>query len=52
MEKDVMRKHINLYVNEYTTDLGENGRQAINTLFQKAKDAGLIKGELPESVFY
>ena len=52
MGKDVMRKHINLYVNEYTTDLGENGREAINTLFQKAKDAGLIKGELPESVFY
>ena len=52
MEEDVMRKHINLYVNEYTTDLGEKGRCAINTLFEKARAGGLIKGEMPESIFY
>ena len=52
MEEDVMRKHINLYVNEYTTDLGEKGRNAITTLFEKAKAAGLIKGEMPASIFY
>jgi 1,4-dihydroxy-6-naphthoate synthase len=52
MEEDVMRKHINLYVNKYTTDLGETGRCAINTLFEKAKAAGLIKGEIPGSIFY
>ena len=47
-----MRKHINLYVNEYTTDLGEKGRCAITTLFEKAKAGGLIKGLMPESIFY
>ena len=52
MEEEVMRKHINLYVNEYTTDLGEKGRCAISTLFEKAKGAGLIKGEMPGSIFY
>jgi 1,4-dihydroxy-6-naphthoate synthase len=52
MEEDVMRQHINLYVNDYTTDLGEKGRNAINTLFEKAKDAGVIKGTMPESIFY
>ncbi len=52
MEEDVMRKHINLYVNEYTTDLGEKGRDAITTLFEKAKAARLIKGEMPASIFY
>lgn len=51
MEEDVMRQHINLYVNDYSTDLGEKGRKAITTLFYKAKAGGLISGELP-SVFY
>ena len=52
MEEDVMRQHIQLYVNSYTTDLGEKGRNAITTLFDKAKAGGLLKGELPASVFY
>jgi 1,4-dihydroxy-6-naphthoate synthase len=51
MDEDVMRKHIKLYVNEYTDDLGEEGREAINTLFEKAADAGIIS-EMPESIFY
>jgi len=51
MEEEVMRKHIDLYVNEYTTDLGTVGEQAINTLFRKAQDAGLISGNLP-AIFY
>jgi len=53
MEEEVMRKHIELYVNDYTTDLGEDGRNAINTLFDKARSGGLLKpGPLPVSVFY
>ena len=52
MEEDVMRKHIQLYVNDYTTDLGEKGRSAINTLFEKAKAGGLLKKEMSTSIFY
>ena len=52
MEEEVMRQHIQLYVNDYSTDLGETGRKAINTLFEKAKQGGLITGEMPESIFY
>lgn len=52
MEEDVMRQHIQLYVNDYSTDLGEKGRSAITTLFDKAKEGSLIKGELPDSIFY
>ena len=52
MEESVMRQHIQLYVNDYSTDLGEKGRKAINTLFDKAKSGGLITGNLPESIFY
>lgn len=51
MDEDVMRKHIKLYVNEYTDDLGTEGRQAINTLFEKAVDAGIID-RMPASIFY
>ncbi len=42
MEEAVMRQHINLYVNEYSTSLGAEGRNAVDTLFAKAKDNGLI----------
>lgn len=52
MEESVMRQHIELYVNDYTTDLGLEGRHAINTLFTKAKEAGLLNENTPESVFY
>jgi 1,4-dihydroxy-6-naphthoate synthase len=35
MSETVMRKHIELYVNEYTKSLGEEGRQAIEILKQQ-----------------
>lgn len=47
MSEEVMRKHINLYVNEYSTDLGTEGKKAIDTLFQKAVQAGLL-AQVPE----
>lgn len=51
MDESVMRQHINLYVNEYTTDLGPVGEGAIRTLFDKASAAGLIRGPQP-GIFY
>jgi 1,4-dihydroxy-6-naphthoate synthase len=33
MSKDVMRKHIDLYVNDYSIDLGEAGRKAIRAFY-------------------
>ena len=32
MSEEIMRKHIDLYVNEYTLNLGEQGKKAIETL--------------------
>lgn len=52
MEEDVMRQHINLYVNDYSTDLGEKGRNAISTLFERAAAAGLLKDGMPPAIFY
>ena len=34
MSEDVMRKHIDLYVNNYSLSLGSDGRKAVNTLLQ------------------
>jgi 1,4-dihydroxy-6-naphthoate synthase len=34
MEEDVMRKHIELYVNDYTKELGEKGQAAVEKLYE------------------
>ncbi len=34
MSEDVMRKHIDLYVNKYSLDLGEEGRDAVKKLIE------------------
>jgi 1,4-dihydroxy-6-naphthoate synthase len=41
MEEGVRKKHIALYVNQYSIDLGEKGRKAIETLFAKAIETGI-----------
>jgi len=40
MSDDVMRAHIDLYVNDFTDDLGEVGREAVHSLFARARAAG------------
>jgi 1,4-dihydroxy-6-naphthoate synthase len=42
MDEEVMFKHIDLYVNEYSIDLGPEGRQAVTVLFDKARAIGII----------
>jgi 1,4-dihydroxy-6-naphthoate synthase len=34
MEENVMRQHIDLYVNDYSLDLGKDGKEAIKTLYE------------------
>ncbi len=36
MSEDVMRQHIELYVNNFSIDLGNDGKQAIDTLYKIA----------------
>ncbi|MFZ4544647.1 MAG: 1,4-dihydroxy-6-naphthoate synthase [Saprospiraceae bacterium] len=38
MEEKVMLQHIALYVNDYSIDLGEKGKNAVRYLFEKALD--------------
>jgi 1,4-dihydroxy-6-naphthoate synthase len=42
MSEEVMRKHIALYVNEFSEDVGEAGMAAVKELFSRAHAAGII----------
>jgi 1,4-dihydroxy-6-naphthoate synthase len=42
MSEEVMYKHIDLYVNQYSIDLGTEGRKAIDVLFKMAREKDLI----------
>ncbi|MDO7744468.1 MAG: 1,4-dihydroxy-6-naphthoate synthase [Pedobacter sp.] len=42
MEEAVMYKHIELYVNKYSVNLGTEGRKAIDILFEMAQEKGII----------
>lgn len=42
IDADVMKKHIALFVNDFTLDLGNEGKTAIIKMLEQAKIAGLI----------
>jgi 5,8-dihydroxy-2-naphthoate synthase len=42
MSEDVMYRHIDLYVNEYSVELGAEGRRAVTVLFERARATGII----------
>jgi len=50
MDETVMRKHIELYVNAYTTSLGIAGKQAVDTLFERVAHAGIIPA-VPDDLY-
>ena len=50
MSDEVMYKHIDLYVNEYSVDLGVDGRRAVEVLFERARNSGVIP-EMKEDLF-
>jgi 1,4-dihydroxy-6-naphthoate synthase len=43
MSDEVMRKHIGLYVNDYSDDLGDDGIAAVDELFARARAAGILE---------
>ncbi len=42
LDESVRKQHIDLYVNQYSIDLGDLGKKAIRVLFEKGQSAGLI----------
>ena len=51
MSEDVMRQHIDLYVNNYSLDLGEEGKHAIENLYQVFQEINNEESEEEESLF-
>jgi 1,4-dihydroxy-6-naphthoate synthase len=50
MSEEVMYKHIGLYVNQYSVDLGAEGKKAIKLLFDTAREKNIIP-EIKEDIF-
>ncbi len=42
MSSETVKRHIELYVNSFTVDLGEEGVKAVETLFSMARECGAI----------
>ena len=42
ISETAIRQHVDLSVNRYSIDLGEDGRRAVEKLFEKGRAAGLI----------
>lgn len=50
MSEEVQQQHIKLYVNDFSIDLGEEGKEAIQKLFAEGKKSGLLPS-LIEPIF-
>jgi 1,4-dihydroxy-6-naphthoate synthase len=50
MSEEAIQRHIDLYVNRYSVDLGEHGRRAVKMLFSRGKAAGIVP-ETNEDLF-
>jgi 1,4-dihydroxy-6-naphthoate synthase len=50
MDKDVMNNHIKLFVNDFTLNLGDQGRAAIEMFFSFARERKVIP-QLPDKIF-
>jgi 1,4-dihydroxy-6-naphthoate synthase len=50
MDEQVMYRHIDLYVNEYSVSLGSDGRRAVEILFERARSTRIIP-DVPGALF-
>lgn len=50
MEEEVMRQHVELYVNKYSIDLGTEGKEAITQMFNLAQQKEIIP-PITKSIF-
>lgn len=50
LSAEVMQQHIDLYVNDYSLDVGETGERAVRTLLRRASERELLP-ELKEPLF-
>lgn len=46
LDEEVIRKHIALYVNDYSLDIGDDGLSAVEELFRRAAECGAIEASM------
>jgi 1,4-dihydroxy-6-naphthoate synthase len=51
MDERVMKQHIDLYVNDYTNDLGDNGKKAVLELLEIFKKVNPAASVVTEKIF-
>lgn len=51
MNAEVMRAHIDLYVNEYSLSLDLDGKKTINYMLEKMKELNQIEN-IPKNLFF
>uniref|UniRef100_E6Q6M2 1,4-dihydroxy-6-naphtoate synthase n=1 Tax=mine drainage metagenome TaxID=410659 RepID=E6Q6M2_9ZZZZ len=49
MDEAVMRAHISLYVNDYSVDVGDDGVAAVESLFSRGRNAGILPADAKAS---
>ncbi|HEY9364224.1 MAG TPA: 1,4-dihydroxy-6-naphthoate synthase [Chitinophagaceae bacterium] len=52
MDENVMRKHIELYVNDYSIDLGDDGKNAIQSLYKVFQSIQHTNDIAPVKIFF
>ena len=50
IDRDTCRRFVRMYVNQDTVNMGEEGRRALETMYQKARDRGIIDALPPLDV--
>lgn len=51
MDEEVVKQHIGLYVNQYSVSLGEKGKKAVETMFEKGFTQNIIPKNEVKSLF-
>jgi len=50
IKKSVLEKHIKLYVNNFSLDLGSEGKHSVTELFRIGREKGVLP-EMPDKIF-
>lgn len=51
MQDNVLQDHIRLYVNDFSSRIGDEGKEAVTELFQRGRDAGIFPEAGTHKVF-
>lgn len=52
IDRETCRRFVRMYVNDDTVDMGDEGRRALETLFGRAVDAGLLRAVPPLDIIW